>query len=424
MAGTLRERLNDTEDERERWFRERNEQVGRLKHDVEAAGRETWNAATRAGVNLVARTPQELHALGSRVVDAAKRVGATTEQVRRAEPLSGRGPVASSRPVAVRPPGRLREAALQADTAVRGAANVLTFGGADHFAAGMDALIQPGGLSGWRQRYDANLAQETARNRYDASHRAVAVGVGQVGGTALGLGLVGPMEGALAAAPRLPGAAALTGREATALLGVGAGIGVGVQTLSDLVAGGRRSSWGDNLGAAVGGAAGAAAFPLGPARAGAVGASMTSAAQDMFNGRPVSLARAGESALAGNFMGGLAGVGGRAVSNALPSAAKGRLGEALGDVRSRISFQPREWAPKSRDPLLEGYWYPDGRSGQVRFEDKFGIGAELTPNQIRAQTELGPNFRLYHFTPADIGSLVGAPAGAAAPHLMNGRPSP
>ena len=140
----------------------------------------------------------------------------------------------------------------------------------------------------------------------------------------------------------------------------------------------------------------------------------------MFNRRPISLERAGESALAGNVLGGLAGVGGRVISNALPSAAKGRLGETLGNVRSRVNLQFREWAPKSRDPLLDGYWYPDGRSGQMRFEDKFGIGAELTPNQIRAQTELGPDFQLYHFTPADIGSLVGAPAAATAPHLMNG----
>jgi hypothetical protein len=55
----------------------------------------------------------------------------------------------------------------------------------------------------------------------------------------------------------------------------------------------------------------------------------------------------------------------------------------------------------------------------MRFEDKFGIGAELTPNQIRAQAELGPDFQLYHFTPADIGKLIGVPAAATAPHLIN-----
>lgn len=156
MAGTLRDRLRDVEDEKDRWFRERNEQVGRLRQDVEDAGREAWNDATRAGVNLVARTPQELHALGSRVLSATKRASASTEQIGRS---SRREPVALSKPVPVRSPGGLREAALQADTAVRGAANVLTFGGADHLAAGMDALIQPGGLGGWRQRYDANMAQ-------------------------------------------------------------------------------------------------------------------------------------------------------------------------------------------------------------------------------------------------------------------------
>ncbi|MDP3173923.1 MAG: hypothetical protein Q8M88_05765 [Phenylobacterium sp.] len=425
MAETLRDRLRDLENEKNRWFRERNEQVARLKQDVEVAGREAWNAATRAGVNLLARTPQELQYLSSRVLDTAKRGNSNKQQrVGPAKNAGGSGPSPSQAPIAPPKPARVRsprdlpEAVMQADAAVRGAANMLTFGGMDHLAAGLDALIQPGGLDGWRQRYDANMALETARNHYDASNRALALRAGQVGGVASGLGLIGPMQGALAAAPRILGAAALSGREAMALAGAGAGMGLGIQMSSDLLAGGRRSSWGDNLGAAVGGAAGAAAFPLGPARAGAVGASVTSVSQDLFNRRPISLERGGKSALAGNFVGGLAGVGGRAVSNALPTAAKGRLGETLGDVRSRVNFQPREWKPKSRDPLLEGYWYPDGRSGRVRFEDKFGIGVELTPNQLRAQAELGPDFQLYHFTPADIGSLIGAPAAATAPHLV------
>ena len=114
----------------------------------------------------------------------------------------------------------------------------------------------------------------------------------------------------------------------------------------------------------------------------------------------------------------MAGAWGRDSSNALSTANKGRLGEALGELRSRVNLRPREWAPKSRDPLLDGYWYPDGRSGKIRFEDKFGIGAALTPNQLRAQTDLGADFQLYHFTPADIGSFVGAPAASVSPHLM------
>ncbi len=147
-----------------------------------------------------------------------------------------------------------------------------------------------------------------------------------------------------------------------------------------------RAPW--RRGAATGGVAGAAFLPLGPARAGAINASVMSVAQDVFNGRPISTERAGESAILGNLLGGLAGVWGRAASNRLSSKAKGRLGEALGDMRSTINGERRVWAPKTRDPLSttnkKDYWYPDGRSGQKRLEDKFGVGAELSPRQIRA----------------------------------------
>src|SRR5689334_5688723 len=106
---------------------------------------------------------------------------------------------------------------MQADAAVRGAANI--FGG-DQFAAGMDALVS-GGLDRWRQRYEANLAEEKARDQYDASHRAAAQVTGQIGGTVMAL--VGPARIPAMFAARLPGAATITGREAAALLGGGAG---------------------------------------------------------------------------------------------------------------------------------------------------------------------------------------------------------
>ncbi len=429
MAGAQRDSLRDDMDENVRWYREQTRERTRLlKEELERAGRDAWNSATLTGANVVARTPQELRALGAKVLDATRRATETSTKG------AGASNVAT-RPVPVRgqdieeyeqrPSGPmdvgsgLREAVLQADTAVRGAANLLTFGGADHLAAGLDASIHPGGLAEWRRRYDVEIGRERARNTYDASHRAIAHGVGQLGGTALGLGLVGPMEGALATAPRLAGAAPVTAREGTALLALGAGTGVGMQMISDSAAGGRRSSWGDDVGAALGGVAGVGTLPLGPARAGAIDAAVASAAQDLLNGRPISLEQFGRSAIAGKILGGLAGIAGRTRSNALPTAAKGRLGELLGEVRSRLDLKPRDWTPKSRDPLSKGHWYPDGRSGSLRLEDKFGIGARLSPSQIRAQAELGPNFQLNHFTPADIGKLFGVPAGAAAPHVAN-----
>lgn len=429
MASSLRDRLREIEDEKERWFRDRAVQAARLKQDLEHAGQEAWNAATRAGVDLQARTTQELRALGERVTAARRRDGGRHPPA--AQPTGvqagAKPPVAMVKSQAQRQPNQhpteegLREAALQADTAIRAAANVLTFGGADHVAAGMDALLEPGGIGGWRQRYDANIAEENARNGYDALHRPIAQATGQVGGTAMGLGLFGPARGAVAMAPRLPGAATLSGREAAGLLTGGAATGLGVQAVSD-IAGGQRSAVGDQAGAALGGAAGAAVLPFGPGRAGAVDGWVTSAAQDMFNGRPLSFEHAGESAVAGNVLGGLAARFGAHISNSLSPRAKGKLGEFMGDVRSTVNGQRREWAPKSRDYLPDGsYWYPDARSGSTRFEDKFGYSAELSPNQTRAQSVLGPDFQLYHFTPDDVGRLLGVPASATAPHMIDDR---
>lgn len=424
------DRLREIEEEKNRWFRDRGAQAARPKLDLENAGRHAWNAATRAGLDLQARTTRELQALGERVIDAPRRAvrGPQPSLYRpSAAEAEGKAPriiAKTGAPQQSRPqpnPSDLPEAVLQADTAIRAAANVVTLGGADHFAAGMDALLEPGGIDGWRQRYDRNLAEEKARNRYDASHRRAAQVIGQVVGTALGVGLAGPARGAGSIVPRIPGAAMLSGRETTALLAGGGATGLGVQTLSD-VGSGRRSSAGDFGGAAFGGIAGAATLPLGPGRAGAVDGWVTSAAQDVFNGRPLSLKRAGESAIAGNLLGGLAGRAGRGASDSLRRGAKGRLGEAMGDVRSTINGNRRELTPKSRDGLADGsYWYPDGRSGSLRFEDKFGYRAELSPNQVRAQSELGPDFQLYHFTPDDVGRLLSVPASATAPYWVNDR---
>ncbi len=312
------------------------------------------------------------------------------------------------------------EAALQADTAVRAAANTLTFGGADHLAAGADALLEPGDLSDWHQRYQANLAREQARNAYDAEHRSAAQAVGNLAGTGLGLFAMGPMEGAPAAASRLAGAAKLTGRELAAILAAGGATGLGVNMVSD-AATGHTSTLGDKLGAVVGGVAGAgAAVTMGPARSGAIGASVTSAAQDYFNGRPISLQGAGESALGGNLLGGGWGMVGRVASNALAPVLKGKLGEAMGSARSMINGLDREVGPKGRETIGDSrrYWYPDGRSGDVRFEDKFGEGATLSPNQALARDRLGPNFLLYHFLPSDVGRILGMPAAAVAPHMV------
>ncbi len=96
--------------------------------------------------------------------------------------------------------GALKEAGLQADTAVRNAANTLTFGLADKADSAINAALGQGGPGNWADRYQAELNQDAARNVYDSIHRGVAKRLGEIGGVGLGLGDVGVLgaEGAAA----------------------------------------------------------------------------------------------------------------------------------------------------------------------------------------------------------------------------------
>jgi hypothetical protein len=299
----------------------------------------------------------------------------------------------------------------------------------------MDALS--GGLNGWRQRYEDNLQQEHARTQYDGANRHFAQSAGSVGGAVLGIAALGPQEGAAAAAPRLAGAAKLTGKEIGGILGLGGGVGGASLALQDAITH-RASSPGDFVGAIMGGVAGAAALPLGPARAGAVAGAATSVAQDLLNGRSVSAAQAAQSALTGDILGGLGGSIGRKWSNSLSSAKKGHLGEALGPLRNEINGQGRGHTT-ARAPVKSGqtgplkrkgsYWKPDGLGGPPpvkpgeewpdMFEDKFGYQADLSKNQKIAQENWGPRFHLNHFLPDDIGLMTGVPAATFGAQWFN-----
>lgn len=324
--------------------------------------------------------------------------------------------------------GALREGVLQADTAARSAANTFTFGGADSLAAGLDALVPSD--KGIGERYEANLAAEQARNDYDALHRPLARQVGMGAATALALfGEPGPAAAKLFAAVR-PTAAkrlttvALSGRDTAAILGGGAASGLALQNLSD-VAAHKPGDWRDNLGAMAGGLAGAAALGFTPGRAAAIGSATTTAVQDLLHRRGVSLEDLSRSAVAGRAVGALAAKTGAQLSQSLTKQAKGRLGEALGTVRSAINRMEREPGPKQLvkpDPARRGT-VPDGHHGDILFEDKFGLKAALRKGQRIAQSILGPNYIVYHWLPEDIGRILSSSLAGLGSQLANAPPS-
>jgi hypothetical protein len=331
-----------------------------------------------------------------------------------------------------------QQGAMQIDTAVRGAANVMTLGGADRFAAGANALIQAASGADLGESFRSNFRGEQARGRLDAAQRPVAKGVGNAGGAVMGVAATAaaaPAVGVATAVPRLAGAAALTGREIAAIVGGGGVAGLGVQIGTDTLQG-RTSTAGDSVGAAIGGAVGAAALPAGPVRAGAIGAAATTTAQDYFNGRTPSSENAAQAAVLGAVFGGFADGAAQSWSNGLSTAEKGKFGDFLGNIRSKVRGEPRPIAgywprtgernanPKERVPMPQTrdyipgtniYWYPDGVSANlVRFEDKFGFGAELSRNQTIARDALGDKFVLFHTTPTDVGKAAAAAASQAA----------
>jgi hypothetical protein len=191
---------------------------------------------------------------------------------------------------------------------------------------------------------------------------------------------------------------------------------------SDILSG-QDSTWQNDLGAGVGGVAGAGALVFGAKPASAVNGAVTSAMQDFLNGRQISLDHARENAAVGGVLGGLAGMAGERWSEGLTRKEKGNLGEFLGDMRSTVNGLRREGGSKTADKL-EGtgkWWFPDGRSGDVRFEDKFGPSASLSKNQKLAQAALGGNFWINHFLPEDIGKAASVPA-ATLPHFQDQSP--
>lgn len=310
---------------------------------------------------------------------------------------------------------KAQDALMQADTVLRSASNVVTFGLADNVEAAGDSVFGPGGLSGFQQRYQANLAAQKARDEYDATHRHIADTAGKVGGFGIAL-VAGPEDLGILSAPRMAEAKALTAADAGAILGGGAASGAASQVASDVLTG-QKPNLKDTAAGAVGGAADAGAtLLLGPRTGGAVGGAVTSFASDILNGRRLSLDNAFQNALAGKVAAHVADSAAQKWASGLSIRGKGKLGEQMGAVRSMVNGLPREAGSKTKQVIADSlnYWFPDGRSGAVRFEDKFGPKARLSPNQTLAQQSLGSNFWGSHFLPNDVGAAASIPTSMAA----------
>ena len=450
------------EAERQRWNRRRAAEVAAVRRQI-AAGRRAWEAAGRIGADVAGRTAGELRELGVAALGATLPRGAVDRYLpprSRTPPTRQTGSRlgAPARPAADRLTSVdwrnvRREVDRQVAAAVRGATDEVTFGVADRASAAVRAVPPTFQGADWGDQYSANMAEERAQDRYDAENYGAARTTGQVGGAVGsffipggviirgGKAVVGAAKlanlalrersamAALQAARRAAAAARspararaapgiLRGAAATSLAenaawALGPGVAnAAIQAGGDALSG--RTFSAEDVGSAfVGGAITGLTRRLGPAGASALGAVATSALPDLVQLRAPSIERMSQAAYAGRVFGGVGGQIGQRWSNGLSSNNKGRLGEAMGRVRSAVNGQFREKGPKVREPI-EGTrlrWEPDGLSGLLRFEDKFGPWARLSHNQELARKALRENFILYHFTPDDVARIAGVPSG-------------
>ena len=387
------------EAERQQWYSTRTQAVT----DAQAAyerGRQIFADTIRTGQNVVARTPQEVRALG----------GAT-------------------------------------NAFVRSAGNAISLGYADNLDAATDALFGAGGPGDFHQRYDNQLAQQRAMDRQAARDHPVIAGAGEGLGTlAAILAADAPLVAGAAARFFPAGAKAFKAIQGAKRIGFvpeglgtmaaagGGALGGAAQLATDATQG-RRTSLRDFLGAIGGGALGGErAVRQGPVLGAAIGGASTAALQ---GGDPDDIMRdATASAYGGRILGTL----GEQVSNALPRAAKGALGESLSYAKSWAQGETIPWkkTPSARVgqmlPKSSGNAGPQQRinlpgGGYTRadwltdwgraVEAKFGVSGSLRRNQRRAVPALGDLYRPDHWLPGDIGNFS---AGWFAP--MAGQWSP
>jgi hypothetical protein len=111
-------------------------------------------------------------------------------------------------------------------------------------------------------------------------------------------------------------------------------------------------------------------------------------------------------------------IGGARGSAALPSVAKGQLGEDLSMVKSwlkgdpPVGFQVGKRLANGKRTVVDHVM-----AGDMNVEAKFG-GSPLRPNQIYAQQQFGPAYRVDRWLPDHVGAIA-APLGPAVGGLLS-----
>lgn len=439
MAQSLEARLRAANENLDQWYRRKTEDIEEAKKAYRRAGLDAWHIGTKVRQTLVAGAGSQLEALERAYIGRSVPRGPTAyrtstnsaparSDVSRAEGSTfraGRTPTSSSQHQP------WRNAAFQADTAVRSAANLLTLGLADKGEAVLEASLGVRNPGDWRDQYERAFEAQSERNANDAKYRPRAQTIGYIGGGLLGMAAGGPIVEGVAARYLAPSAAFVRQAKTTqrlAPLGRGlknslywsgvAGAGGAALSVSGRAAldfaERKASSPGSYAAAASAGAAdGMATMRLGPGAGGAIGGGVYAATNAALDGRDVSVRDVASSALQGNLIGRGAGAVGTLLSHRLPSMVKGDLGEFLSRWRSKIEGDDIILKQKYFE-LPERPFYPRKHKTRVdlvtakgkRIEAKFGFEPTLSSAQLRAVDEL-QDYVVEHWLPQDAGKLYG-----------------
>lgn len=426
-------------------------EVGRRK--IAEVRQEAVRRGSDLGRELAALPPRALKVLDD--VRTQRKAAAVPPRVRAGAASARPGP----RPVMARaepaptgtpaPPARTDWNA-KFGAGLNGAVDAATLGIANRTTAAVNALSGDG-ADRWVDRYQANLAREDARDRYDAEHhrgaRVAGEIIGTVGSIAATGGLGGLAQGglrgaqlgarllpsALRLAPPAKRLAPLTskatgwGRDAllqrfgpqAAIGGVGSGVSVAGQIVTDGMAG-RLTRPEDLASSAAGGLTGALTTLYGgPVRGAAAEAAMTHRVRSLLTGEPISSGAVAADAGLGSVIGRYGHVLGARWAKGLPFAksakapgdwiSKGELGELLSRSLSRTRGLAVTDVGKGLRLKDGSLTFTDHRTGPNKVvEAKMGDSHKrLRPNQEKARVQLGDDYRVDHFLSDDIGKAYG-----------------